>query len=85
MCQPSLPPWPLLAALLLVGCSSDMSLTDRLAGGRVRGDANGVVVYQAASVVDALPLAIGHCSHFHRSAQYERRAHGGYRFRCVSG
>ena len=75
----------ILAATMLAACSSDESLTDRLAGARVRGDADGVVVRQASSVVDALPLAMGHCAHFHRSAQYDRAVQGGYRFRCLPG
>ena len=75
---------PALLALWLAACASDRSLTDTLAGNRVKGDAASVVVSRADSVPDALPLAIGHCAHFHLSAQYAGRAGDQFRFRCVA-
>jgi hypothetical protein len=72
------------ALCLLSACASNQSLSDRLAGDRVRGDAVGVEV-AAPSVADAFALAVGHCGHFHLSAQYDRpAAEGRYRFRCVT-
>ena len=72
--------------LLLTGCASDQSLTDRLAGrDRVRGDRDTVAVSGFGSVAEALPLAVGHCARFGRSAQFDRKDPDGvYRFRCVS-
>ena len=77
----------LLLLALLTGCAADESLTDRLAGGdRVRGDAEGVTVTGFTSRVEALPLAVGHCSRFGRSAQFDRKEpDGAYRFACVAG
>ncbi len=77
----------LVLLCLLTGCASGESLSDRLAGrDRVRGDADGVAVTGFASRVEALPLAVGHCAKFGRSAQYDRRDDdGAYRFRCVAG
>lgn len=73
------------AATLLAGCASNVSFSDRLAGrDRVRGDAEGVRVFGMASRVDALPLAIGHCAKFGRSAQFVGRVAGGHAFRCVA-
>lgn len=75
----------LTAMLLLGACASDMSLSDRLAGSdRVSGDADGVRVFGMGSRLEALPLAVGHCAKFHRSAQFAGRVPRGYSFRCVS-
>ena len=76
----------LLGACTLGGCASDESFSDRLAGhDRVHGDADGVVVTGFSSRVEALPLAVGHCAKFGRSAQFDARADdGSYRFRCVT-
>ena len=82
------PLWLIL--LTLGGCAEGFGaggLSDRLAGsGRVRGDAEEVVVTGFESRVEALPLAVAHCSRFGRSAQFDRRQEtGAYRFRCVPG
>jgi hypothetical protein len=79
----------LLAALLLVaappaGCASRPSLVDVLAGDRVDGDANGVVVRGFGDdVASATPFAVAHCSRFRRSAQYAAREGDALRFRCT--
>ena len=77
----------LLLMLMLSGCASDVSFSDRLAGrDRVSGDAEGIVVRGLGSRVEALPLAVGHCARFGRSAQFDRKDEdGAYRFRCVAG
>ena len=78
----------ILLLLLLTGCASNVSFSDRLAGpDRVRGDAEQVTVTGLGSRIEALPLAVGHCARFGRSAQFDRRAEGGgaYVFRCVAG
>ncbi len=77
----------LALALLLGGCAANESLSDRLAGrDRVRGDAEAVTVSGFASLAEALPLAIGHCARFGRSAQFDRKSDdGAYRFLCVPG
>ena len=73
-------------AVLLAGCASDVSFSDRLAGrDRVRGDAEGVQVFGIGSRVDALPLAVGHCAKFGRAARFTGRIAGGHAFRCVPG
>ena len=72
-----------LAALLLGGCASGDSLVEVLAGDRVEGDAERVLVRGFADVASATPLAVAHCHRFKRSAQYEARAAGAIRFRCV--
>ena len=76
-----------IAAVMLAlgGCASNVSLSDRLAGGnRVRGDAESVTVTGMGSRVEALPLAVGHCGKFGRAAQFAARAEGGaYVFSCV--
>lgn len=76
----------IILLVLLSGCASDVSLSDRLAGrDRVRGDADRVVVTGMGSRVEALPLAVGHCARFGRAAQFDRKADGGaYAFRCVA-
>lgn len=76
----------LFLLLMLTGCASDVSLSDRLAGrDRVSGDADGVSV-RMGSRVEALPLAVGHCAKSGRSAQFDRKTDdGAYLFRCVAG
>ncbi len=83
-----------LAALLSVSaCASDAppsgdrgGLFDRLAGrGHIQGDENGATISGMGSAAEALPLAVGHCSHFHRSAQYAGRSGDDFRYRCVPG
>ena len=77
----------IILLLMLTGCAANESLSDRLAGpDRVRGDAAGVTVTGFGSVAEALPLAVGHCARFGRSAQFDRKDPGGvYRFLCVAG
>ncbi len=76
----------LLLLILLGGCASNESFSDRLAGrDRVHGDADGVTVSGFGSRVEALPLAVGHCARFGRSAQFDAKTDdGAYRFRCTS-
>ena len=74
----------LLAALLLASCATRPSLVDVLAGDRVDGDENGVLVRGfGADVASATPLAVAHCSRYRRSAQYAARAGEALRFRCT--
>ena len=76
----------LLLLLMLTGCASNVSLSDRLAGpDRVHGDADTVTVTGFSSRVEALPLAVGHCSRFGRSAQFDRKDEAGHHFLCVPG
>ena len=78
------------AALALAACAngapgaSGGGLFDRLAGGdHVHGDAERVTITGLDSAASALPLAIGHCSHFRKSAQYAGRSGDDYIYRCV--
>ena len=79
------------AALAMGACAGDGStgqggLFDRLAGrGHIQGDEDGATISGMGSAAEALPLAVGHCSHFHRSAQYAGRSGDDYRYRCVPG
>ena len=75
-----------LAGLLLASCADGgEGLVDRLAGsGRVQGGSDRVVVHGLASAADALPFAIAHCSHYKKSAQFERREGGDYMYRCTA-
>ena len=77
----------IILLLMLTGCATDVSLSDRLAGrDRVSGDADAVTVRGMGTRVEALPLAVGHCSKFGRSAQFDRKGDdGSYTFRCVAG
>lgn len=60
-------------------------LFDRFAGrDHVHGDAERVTITGMDSAAGALPLAIGHCSHFKRSAQYAGRQGDDYIYRCVA-
>jgi predicted small secreted protein len=75
----------LLAALLLAGCASRPSLVDVLAGDRVDGDADGVLVRGFGDdVASATPFAVAHCSRYGRSAQYAARSGKALRFRCTN-
>ena len=83
-----------VAAALALGACADNGggggnsggLFDRLAGGdHVHGDSEGVTVTGLDSAASALPLAIGHCSHFRKSAQYAGRQGDAYLYRCVQG
>ena len=79
------------AALALAGCASAPpgdrgGLFDRVAGGgHIHGDARGVTITGMDNAASALPLAIGHCHHFHLSAQYAGRVGDAYRYRCTPG
>lgn len=77
----------IILLVLLTGCATDVSLSDRLAGrDRVVGDTDRVTVNDMGSRVEALPLAVGHCAKFGRSAQFDRKAEfEAYVFRCVAG
>ena len=75
-----------LAACANDGASSRGGLFDRVAGrGHIQGDADGAVISGMGSAAEAWPLAVGHCSHFHRSAQYAGRSGDDFRYRCVAG
>ncbi|MBE7218072.1 MAG: hypothetical protein INR64_06350 [Caulobacteraceae bacterium] len=76
----------LAAAGGLAACASDPNapgLFDRAVGDRVHGDASSVTVTGMGSVPEAFPLAIGHCGHFKKSAQYARRDGAAFVFNCV--
>ncbi len=75
-----------ILVLTLGGCASDVSLSDRLAGrDRVHGTADSVEVSGMGSRAEALPLAVGHCAKFRRSAQFtSKTAEGSYVFACVA-
>lgn len=69
----------MVVSLSTAGCS----LSDMIAGDRVRNDGDAVSI-EAASALDAIPFAIGHCHHYGKSAEYVGSAPGGrYRYRCV--
>ena len=71
-----------LALVLLAGCASDQPpVVDRLAGARVRGDADRVSVLGGR--LDALPLAVLHCARYGRSAQFDRTEGDRSVFRCL--
>ena len=78
-----------LALPLALGACADSGansggLFDRFAGGdHVHGDAERVTITGLDSAASALPLAIGHCSHFRKSAQYAGRQGDDYIYRCV--
>ena len=66
------------------GTADKGGLVDHLFGrGRVNGDENGAMISGMDSELDALPLAIAHCGHFHKSAELASKANGVYTFRCV--
>ena len=59
-------------------------LVDHLFGrGHISGDENGATISGMDSELDALPLAVAHCGHFHKSAELASKANGVYTFRCV--
>jgi hypothetical protein len=75
--------WGFLAALALLAVIPGCSLTDTLAVGRVQGNEESVAV-KADSAVYAAPLALGHCSHYGRGAQFDHELEPGrYLYRCV--
>ena len=60
-----------LALVALAGCATGQApVVDRLSGDRVRGDADHVSVLGGR--LDALPLAVLHCSRYGRAAQFDR-------------
>lgn len=69
------------------GGSGGSGLFDRVAGRGHLRDASpaGVTVFGLDTAADALPLAIGHCHHFGRAAQYVRRDGDAYVYRCTAG
>lgn len=68
------------------GSANSGGLFDRFAGrDHIHGDAERVTITGMDSAASALPLAIGHCSHFKRSAQYAGRQGDDYLYRCVQG
>jgi hypothetical protein len=69
----------MVLCLSTAGCS----LSDMIAGDRVRSDGDTVSI-GAASALDAMPFAVGHCHHSSKSAEYVGPAGAGrYRYRCV--
>lgn len=81
----------LLAVGALGACADGASsggsgLFDRVAGrGHLRNASGaGVTVFGVDTAADALPLAIGHCHHFSRSAQYVRHEGDAFVYRCVA-
>jgi hypothetical protein len=72
-----------LAALLVLStaaaCASPVGLLTR---GRLKGDEQGVTVFSTLSD-GAWPLAVAHCSRFHKSASFARREGSHTVFRCV--
>jgi hypothetical protein len=71
----------LICSMVLVGCGSPV---DVLTGGRVEGDSDAVTV-QADSAPQAAPMALSHCSHYDRAAQFDREVSAGmFRYRCIA-
>lgn len=68
--------------LALGACASASPMS--LLGGRVRGDANQVLVKGFGTALEATPFAVAHCSRFRRSAQFDGRTADGLRFQCRS-
>ena len=76
----------MLCVLMLTSCASSQPrgapLIDHVGAGNVRGDAEQVSV--EGGRVDALPLAVFHCAHYHRSAQFVHTDGKRSVFNCVS-
>ena len=67
--------------IVLSGCGSPVDL---LTGGRVEGDSDAVTV-QADSAPQAAPMALSHCSHYDRAAQFDRELSPGvFQYRCIA-
>ena len=67
------------------GAADNGGIVDHLFGrGHVSGDEKGATVSGMDSEFSALPLAIAHCGHFHKSAELAAKANGVYTFRCVT-
>ena len=78
----------LLAVSALLLCLSSCAAAsegalEHLLGGRVEGDATRAAISGADGPLDALPLAIAHCTRFGRDAQFSRREGGRIVFACV--
>lgn len=73
-----------LLLLVLSACASAQErVFQKLVGGRVEGDAAQVAVSGADGPVDALPLAVAHCTRFGRAAQFRSREGEKLVFACV--
>jgi hypothetical protein len=72
--------WSLVAwFVILAGCGSPIDL---LSG--VDGNADAVTV-EADSAPQAAPMALSHCSHYDRAAQFDREvALGVFQYRCIA-
>jgi len=72
--------WSLVAwFVILAGCGSPIDL---LSG--VDGNADAVTV-EADSAPQAAPIALSHCSHYDRAAQFDREvALGVFQYRCIA-
>ena len=71
----SLVVWPIVVA----GCGSPVDL---LSG--VDGDSDAVTV-EADSAPQAAPMALSHCSHYDRAAQFDRELSPGvFQYRCIA-
>ena len=63
----------------LFGCGSPVDLL-----GGVDGDSDAVTV-EADSAPQAAPMALSHCSHYDRAAQYDRELSPGvFQYRCIA-
>ena len=69
-------------AVMLAGCANQSPLVDRMSKGQVQGDANHVSI--EGGRLDALPLAVMHCSRFGRSAQWSHAEDGRSVYDCVA-
>jgi hypothetical protein len=66
-------------SIVLVGCGSPVDL---LSG--VDGDSDAVTV-EADSAPQAAPMALSHCSHYDRAAQFDREVSAGvFQYRCIA-
>ena len=70
-----------LMAVSITACADQPPLVDRVAKGRVQGDAGQVSI--EGGRLDALPLAIAHCARYGRSAQWNRAEDGRSIYSCV--
>jgi hypothetical protein len=72
--------WSLVVLpIVVVGCGSPVDL---LSG--VDGDSEAVTV-EADSAPQAAPMALSHCSHYDRAAQFDRELSPGvFQYRCIA-
>ena len=74
----------LLMAASVCGCAQvGGAALRRAVGDRMVGDSQSVLVRDAPSRLDALPLAVAHCSRFGKAAQYASTDAAGVHFACV--